>query len=93
MVSLNALSSIRGITLSRVAHDVSRHGLVLISISQGLKSSSIIKSKPKTSKVGSPSQPPRSCQVASIESLHILLSCGVISSRKFLFFPRLSRYF
>jgi hypothetical protein len=37
MLKLNALSTIRGITLSRVEEEVSRQGFVLISMSQGLK--------------------------------------------------------
>ena len=44
-------SSIVGITLLSTLHDTSRQGLVFISISQGLKSSSSIKSRPKTSKL------------------------------------------
>jgi len=51
-LNLRALSTILGIILYNVVEDVYKQGLVLISMSQGLKCSSIIKSNPKISKVG-----------------------------------------
>ena len=44
---LKAFSSISGTILSKRGQDCSRHGLLLTSMSQGLKSQSIMKSRPK----------------------------------------------
>ena len=49
--SRKAWSTACGMILANKGADSSRQGLVLISISQGLKFSSIIKSKPKSSKL------------------------------------------
>lgn len=54
IVSLNTLSNKGMMTFSKTRPSVSRHGFVLISISQGLNSSSIMKSNPKSSNVGRP---------------------------------------
>ena len=72
----SAFSIITGIISNNKGEDNSRHGFVLISISQGWKSQSIMKSKPNISKLCVLRSGSRSLDAALIESIAIFFICG-----------------